>query len=206
MDVVLTTRELGRMIDTMGIHFAELPDEEFDSPLGSGTGAAVIFGASGGVMEAALRTASELITGKTAKSVDFKEVRGVSGIKEASYKLGGKEIKVAVASGLKCAGELLERIKSGEADYQFVEIMACPGGCVNGGGQPQVPYSIRNFVDIRAKRAEALYSRDRASTLRKSHENPDVKELYAQYLGAPGSEKAHELLHTTYVRRTINGN
>lgn len=206
VDVVLTTRELGRMIDAMGIRFAELPDEEFDSPLGSGTGAGVIFGASGGVMEAALRTASELIGGKAAKNVDFKEVRGVSGIKEASYKLGGKEIKVAVASGLKCAGELLERIRSGKADYQFVEIMACPGGCVNGGGQPQVPYSIRNFVDIRAKRAEALYSRDRASTLRKSHENPDVKELYAEYLGAPGSKKAHELLHTTYIKRTINGN
>ncbi len=204
VDMVLTTRELARMIQWAGIEFDTLPDEEFDAPLGSGTGAAVIFGATGGVMEAALRTAVEKITGETAPNVDFKDVRGVEGIKEATYKIGPSEVKVAVASGLANARVLLDRVKSGEADYQFIEIMGCPGGCVNGGGQPQVPYSVRNFVDIRAERAKVLYELDANNPLRKSHENPDILELYANYLGEPGSERAHHLLHTTYIKRKVN--
>ncbi len=205
VDYVLTTRELAHMINMTGIEFNDLPDEEFDAPLGSGTGAAVIFGATGGVMEAALRTAVEKITGQSAPAVDFREVRGVEGIKEATYKIAGAgDVKVAVASGLANARVLLDRVKSGEADYQFIEIMGCPGGCVNGGGQPQVPYSIRNFVDVRAERAKVLYDLDANNPMRKSHENPDVLELYANYLEEPGSEKAHRLLHTTYVKRRVN--
>ncbi len=204
VDYALTTRELGRMIQQADINFMALPDEEFDSPLGTGTGAAVIFGATGGVMEAALRTAVETITGETLASLDFTEVRGVAGVKEASYTVGGLTVKVAVASGLANARVLLDKIRSGEADYTFVEIMACPGGCVNGGGQPQVAYGIRNFVDIRAERARVLYNLDKENPIRKSHENPDIKELYDSYLGKPGSEKAHHLLHTSYVARTVN--
>lgn len=205
VDYVLTTRELAHMINMTGIEFNELPDEPFDAPLGSGTGAAVIFGATGGVMEAALRTAVEKITGQDAPTVEFKEVRGMEGIKEATYKIAGAgDVKVAVASGLANARELLDKVRSGEADYQFIEIMGCPGGCVNGGGQPQVPYSIRNFVDIRAERAKVLYDLDAGNPVRKSHENPDILELYANYLEEPGSEKAHHLLHTTYIKRTIN--
>ena len=205
VDYVLTTRELAHMINMTGIEFNNLPDEEFDAPLGSGTGAAVIFGATGGVMEAALRTAVEKITGQEAPAVDFKEVRGVEGIKEATYKVAGAgDVKVAVASGLANARELLDKVRSGEADYQFIEIMGCPGGCVNGGGQPQVPYSTRNFVDVRAERAKVLYDLDAKNPLRKSHENPDILELYANYLEEPGSEKAHHLLHTTYIKRRIN--
>ena len=205
VDYVLTTRELARLIDRSGINFAALPDEEFDQPLGSGTGAAVIFGATGGVMEAALRTAVHTLTGKDAPSVDFQEVRGVEGIKEAAYTVDGVgQIKVAVASGLANARELLDRIQRGEADYQFIEIMGCPGGCVNGGGQPHVSGDIRNFTDIRAKRAQVLYALDQGNALRCSYENPDVKELYQNYLGEPGSEKAHHLLHTSYVKRTVN--
>ena len=205
VDYVLTTRELAHMINMTGIEFNELPDEPFDEPLGSGTGAAVIFGATGGVMEAALRTAVEKITGQEAPAVDFKEVRGVEGVKEATYKIAGAgDVKVAVASGLGNARELLDRVKSGEADYQFIEIMGCPGGCVNGGGQPLVPYGVRNFMDIRAERAKVLYDLDAKNPLRKSHENPSILELYANYLVEPGSEKAHHLLHTTYVKRSIN--
>ena len=205
VDYVLTTRELARMIECAGIEFNTLPDEAFDNPMGSGSGAAVIFGATGGVMEAALRTAVEKITGKEAPSVEFEDVRGVEGIKEANYTIAGAgTVRVAVASGLANARILLDKIKNGEAQYHFIEIMGCPGGCVNGGGQPQVPYSIRNFVDIRAERAKVLYNLDEKNTVRKSHENPDILELYANYLGEPGSEKAHELLHTTYVKRTVN--
>ena len=204
VDIAITTRELGRMIQRAGIRFLDLPDEPFDHPLGSGTGAAVIFGATGGVMEAALRTAVETITGETLGKLDFTEVRGVQGVKEASYTVGGLTVKVAVASGLANASALLDKVKSGEADYTFIEIMGCPGGCVNGGGQPQVPYGIRNFVDIRAERAKVLYDLDASNPIRKSHENPDIQELYASYLGKPGSEKAHHLLHTSYVARTVN--
>ena len=205
VDISMTTRELARLIKRFGLDFAALPDEGFDSPLGSGTGAAVIFGATGGVMEAALRTAVWKLTGEKDNSpVEFKEVRGVEGIKEACYDVNGLNVKVAVASGLKNAHDLLTKVQNGEADYQFIEIMGCPGGCVNGGGQPQVPAKIRNFVDIRAERAKALYSLDEANTLRFSHENPDIQTLYKEYFGEPGSHKAHEALHTTYVKRKIH--
>jgi len=204
VDFALTTRELARMIDRAGIQFTALPDEKFDDPLGVSTGAAVIFGATGGVMEAALRTAVEKLTGEELKALDFTDVRGTNGIKEASYNVAGMDVKVAVASGLANARELLNKVNNGEADYQFIEIMGCPGGCVNGGGQPQQPASVRNFTDIKALRAKVLYDIDANNTLRKSHDNPVIKELYDNYLGEPGSHKAHELLHTTYVKRTIN--
>lgn len=204
VDISITTRELARMIERAGIKFTELPDEEFDNPLGLGTGAAVIFGATGGVMEAALRTAVETLTGEELGALDFTEVRGTQGIKEASYNVAGMEVKVAVASGLKNAGDLLKKVKSGEADYHFIEIMGCPGGCVNGGGQPQQPGYIRDTVDIRAKRAAVLYNIDKNNPIRKSHENPAIIELYDTYLGKPGSHRAHELLHTTYVKRQVN--
>lgn len=204
VDYVLTTRELARMIERAGLKFLQLPDESFDEPLGLSTGAAVIFGATGGVMEAALRTAVETLTGEELPKLDFEEVRGTEGIKEATYNVAGMDVKVAVASGLANAKELLNKVKSGEANYHFIEIMGCPGGCVNGGGQPQQPGYVRNTVDIRALRAKVLYDADAANTIRKSHENPAIKELYATYLGEPGSEKAHHLLHTTYVKRKVN--
>ena len=202
VDFALTTRELGRMIKRAGINFTALSDSKFDEPLGISTGAAVIFGATGGVMEAALRTAVHTLTG--ADVVDFPEVRGTDGIKEATYKVGDLDVKVAVASGLSNAKELLTKVQNGEADYHFIEIMGCPGGCVNGGGQPQQPATVRNFTDLRAERAKALYSQDAASAVRKSHENLAVKALYDEFLEKPGSHKAHEILHTTYVKRTIN--
>ena len=204
VDIAITTRELARMIKKAGINFLGLADGQFDDPLGESTGAAVIFGATGGVMEAALRTAVATVTGKAPASVDFKEVRGVEGIKEATYDVAGTTLKVAVASGLGNAKELLNKVKNGEADYQFIEIMGCPGGCVNGGGQPQQPAVVRNFQDIRALRAKALYDYDANSTVRMSHENASVKKLYDEFLEKPGSHKAHEILHTTYVKRTIN--
>jgi NADP-reducing hydrogenase subunit HndD len=204
VDIALTTRELARMIERAGIKFNELPDEKFDDPLGVSTGAAVIFGATGGVMEAALRTAVETLTGEELKNLDFTDVRGTDGIKEASYKVGDLDVKVAVASGLANANELLTKVQNGEANYHFIEIMGCPGGCVNGGGQPQQPASVRNFTDIRALRAKVLYDLDSSRPIRKSHENPVIKKLYEEYLEKPGSHKAHELLHTTYVKRTIN--
>ena len=204
VDIAITTRELARLIKRVGLDFVNLPEEGFDDPLGESTGAAVIFGATGGVMEAALRTAVETLTGEELASLDFTDVRGTEGIKEASYNVAGLEVKVAVASGLGNAKALLEKVKSGEADYHFIEIMGCPGGCVNGGGQPQVPADVRNFVDVKALRAKALYDNDAANKIRKSHENPAVKKLYEEYLGHPGSHKAHDILHTTYVKRTIN--
>ena len=204
VDISITTRELARMIDRVGLNFLSLPDEEFDDPLGRSTGAAVIFGATGGVMEAALRTAVETLTGEELPSPDFEEVRGTQGIKEATYHVAGMDINVAVASGLANAKELLDQVKSGEKNYHFIEIMGCPGGCVNGGGQPKQPASVRNFTDIKALRAKALYAIDEKMPLRKSHENPSVKQLYKEYLENPGSHKAHELLHTTYVKRVVN--
>jgi len=201
MDYSMTTRELARMIKRAGIRFEDLPEERFDNPMNEGTGAAVIFGATGGVMEAALRTAVETLTGETLPRPDFKEVRGTEGIKEATYAVAGLTVNICVASGLSNARKVLDMVKNGEKNYHFIEIMACPGGCVNGGGQPQVPASVRNFTDIRAERAKVLYSLDEANTIRKSHENPDVLELYKTYLGKPGSHKAHELLHTSYTPR-----
>ena len=201
VDYSLTTRELGRMIDSAGIFFKHLPDEEFDNPLGDSTGAAVIFGATGGVMEAALRTAVEKLSVEELKSLDFTEVRGTDGIKEASYTVNGMEIKVCVVSGLANANTIMEKVKNGTADYHFIEIMGCPGGCVNGGGQPIQHAVVRNFVDLRARRAAALYEADKDMPLRKSHESEAVKRLYAEFLGEPGSHKAHEVLHTSYVAR-----
>lgn len=201
VDYSLTTRELGRMIDSAGIFFKHLPDEEFDNPLGDSTGAAVIFGATGGVMEAALRTAVEKLSGEELKSLDFTEVRGTDGIKEASYTVNGMEVKVCVVSGLANANTIMEKVKNGTADYHFIEIMGCPGGCVNGGGQPIQHAVVRNFVDLRARRAAALYEADKDMPLRKSHESEAVKRLYAEFLGEPGSHKAHEVLHTSYVAR-----
>lgn len=201
VDYSLTTRELGRMIESAGIYFKHLPDEEFDNPLGDSTGAAVIFGATGGVMEAALRTAVEKLSGEELKSLDFTEVRGTDGIKEASYTVNGMEVKVCVVSGLANANTIMEKVKNGTADYHFIEIMGCPGGCVNGGGQPIQHAVVRNFVDLRARRAAALYEADKDMSLRKSHESEAVKRLYAEFLGEPGSHKAHEVLHTSYVAR-----
>lgn len=206
IDYALTTRELSRMIERAGLQFTALPDEKFDDPLGIFTGAGLLFGATGGVMEAALRYAVEEITGDKlgADAINFKEVRGTDGIKEATYKVGDLEVKVAVVSGLANARIVMDKIRSGEADYTFVEIMACPGGCVNGGGQPIQPGSVRNFNDLRALRAKALYDQDATMKLRKSQDNPAVQALYTEYLGKPGSHKAHEILHTSYVARKVN--
>ena len=202
VDISITTRELARMIKRARIAFNELPDEEFDKALGISTGAATIFGATGGVMEASLRTAVETLTNQKLTKLDFEEVRGIKDIKKASYKVNDLEIKVAVASGLANAKYLLELIKSGEEDFHFIEIMACPGGCINGGGQPIQPSDIRNFIDIRTKRIEAIYAKDKNMPIRKSHENPAVKKLYKEYLGKPGSHKAHEILHTSYTPKS----
>ncbi len=201
IDAVITVRELARMIKKAGILFNLLPDEEFDAPFGLGSGAGTIFGATGGVMEAALRTAYETLTGEELQNLEFNEVRGVEGIKEATYTIAGNEIRVAVTSGTANAKKLLEMIKSGEKTYDFIEVMACPGGCVNGGGQPIQPASVHNNVDIRAKRAAGLYNDDKNLPVRKSHMNPDVKAIYAEYFGEPNSHKAHEILHTAYTKR-----
>ena len=204
VDISITTRELARMIRKAGIRFNYLPDEEFDNPLGEHTGAGVIFGATGGVMEAALRTAVETLTGEELQHLDFTDVRGTAGIKEATYHVAGMDVNVAVASGLRNARQLLDSVRSGEKQYHFIEIMGCPGGCVNGGGQPQQPGFVRNTEDIRGLRASVLYNLDKDAPIRKSHENPEIKKIYADFLGTPGSEKAHHLLHTTYVKRTVN--
>lgn len=197
VDVVISTRELAGMIKEAGIQFSELEESEFDNPLGESTGAAVIFGATGGVLEAALRTAADWLTGKDLEEIDFEAVRGLSGIKEASVDVAGMKLKVAIASGLGNARKLLERIRSGKADYHAIEIMACPGGCLNGGGQP----SIKGDTSVLEKRRQALYDIDGAKRIRKSHENPYIKKLYEEFLGKPGSKKAHELLHTHYTQR-----
>jgi len=201
VDAVITTRELAKMIKQANLDFVNLEDTEFDNPMGEATGAGAIFGTTGGVMEAALRTAYETVTGDDLKKLEFEDVRGAEGIKKASVNLNGTELKVAVAHGLSNARKVLEEIKEGKADYQFVEIMACPGGCVMGGGQPIVSSKTRETVDVRAKRAGALYTIDEQSTIRKSHENPAIKKLYEEYLEKPGSHKAHELLHTEYKKR-----
>ena len=204
VDVAITTREFARMIEKAGIKFDRLPDEEFDRVMGEASGAGHIFGASGGVMEAALRTAAEVLTGKELEKPEFMEVRGTDkGIKEAVYTLAGKTIRVAAVSGLANAKEILTKVRNGEAEYDFIEVMACPGGCINGGGQPTQPASVRNFVDLKSLRAGALYTQDERMTLRKSHMNQEVQTLYKEFLGEPGSHKAHEILHTSYVARPI---
>ena len=201
VDIVITTRELARMIKQGNIEFVELEDQQFDAPMGEATGAGAIFGTTGGVMEAALRTVSEILTGKELGKIEFEAVRGENGIKRTSVKIGDKEVKAVVAHGLGNAQKIMEEIKEGKADYQFVEIMACPGGCVMGGGQPIKSSKTRANIDVRAKRASALYTIDEASTIRKSHENPIIQKLYKEYLEKPGSHKAHELLHTHYQKR-----
>jgi len=202
VDYALTTRELGRMIERAGILFNSLPEEKFDDPLGISTGAAVIFGATGGVMEAALRTAVYKLTGENV--TDLPEVRGTKDIKEATYNVAGTDVNVIVTSGLANARKVLDSIRDGSCKAQFIEVMACPGGCVNGGGQPQVPMGVRNFVDIREERAKVLYNLDKSMPLRQSHENPAVKKVYEEFFEKPGSHKAHEVLHTSYVKRKVN--
>ncbi|MEG1996607.1 MAG: [Fe-Fe] hydrogenase large subunit C-terminal domain-containing protein, partial [Oscillospiraceae bacterium] len=205
IDIAITTRELARMIEKSGFIFSQLPDEDFDSPLGISTGAGAIFGATGGVMEAALRTAVESLTGNKleGEALEFTEVRGTEGIKEASYKVGTLDLKVAVVSGLANARKLLDDIKAGKVSYHFIEIMGCPGGCVNGGGQPIQPSEVRNNVDLKALRAKALYDEDRSLPLRKSHDSPVVKDIYENFLMKPGSPMAHEILHTSYENRGL---
>ena len=201
VDCVITTRELARMIKQANIEFVELEDEEFDSPMGEATGAAAIFGVTGGVMEAALRSVADILTGQELENINFEEVRGEEGIKRATVKIGDRDIKVVVAHGLGNAQKIMEEIKSGKADYQFVEIMACPGGCIMGGGQPIKSSKIRATIDVRKKRADAMYDIDEKSVIRKSHQNPVIKKIYEEYLGEPGGHKAHELLHTHYQQR-----
>lgn len=203
VDIAITTRELARLIERAGINFKGLQDEKFDSPFDIGSGAGAIFGATGGVMEAALRTAAEVILGKPLEKLEFNEVRGIAGIKFADYKLGDITVHVAVASGTKNAKELLKKVENGEVKVDFIEIMACPGGCVNGGGQPVQSATVRNTVNLREKRASVLYTADSHMDLRKSHENSAVKRLYDEFFGEPNSHKAHEILHTEYVKRGI---
>jgi len=200
VDVVLTTRELAKMIKQARINFTALKDGEYDSILGDSTGAAVIFGATGGVMEAALRTVADILTGEDLKEVDYTPVRGMEGIKEATVNINGMDVKVAVAHGTGNAAKLLDSIKRGEANYHFIEVMACPGGCINGGGQP-ILIDKEKTEEVKKLRAQGLYSIDKERKFRKSHENPEVKKLYEEYLEEPNSHKAHHLLHTTYTER-----
>lgn len=201
VDVSITTRELARMIKEARLEFDKLEEGTFDAFMGDYSGAGVIFGATGGVMEAALRTVADVLTGQDLENVDYTAVRGIEGIKEATVNVAGTDIKIAVAHNTTNAGILLDKIRAGEADYHFIEIMACPGGCVNGGGQPIQPSNVRNVIDIRSERAKALYSEDASLTVRKSHKNPEIKKLYDEYLGKPNSHKAHDLLHTHYYAR-----
>ena len=201
VDNVITTRELSRMVKQANIEFTKLEESEFDIPMGEATGAAAIFGTTGGVMEAALRTAQDTLTGKDLEKIDFKQIRGGDGIKKATVNIAGKEIKVVAVSGLANAREILEEIKLGKADYQFVEIMACPGGCVMGGGQPIKSSKVRAEMNVRKLRADSLYTKKKKSTIRKSHENPVVKKIYKEFLEKPGSYRAEKLLHTHYKER-----
>jgi len=205
-DAVLTTRELVWMIKAYGIDFTQLPDGEFDNPLGFSSGAADLFGTTGGVMEAALRTAAEKLTGEPLKDLNFTQVREAHGLKEASIEVAGHTLNVAVANGLTNAKTILEKVKQGKKTYHLIELMACPGGCIGGGGQPYPPGG--HYVldpEVAKLRAQALYTIDARKTVRKSHENPFIQELYAKYLGQPGSEKAHHLLHTHYMPREPRG-
>jgi len=198
VDAVLTTRELAKMMKQVGIDLPNLEAGEYDNPLGISTGAAVIFGNTGGVMEAALRTVYEIVTEKSLDDVEITDVRGMDGVREAEIDLNGTVVKAAVANGLANARKLMEKIVTGEADYHFVEIMACPGGCIGGGGQP-----IPTSMEIREKRVEAIYAADRSLEIRKSHENPAIQQLYKEFLGEPNSHKAHELLHTHYTKKSV---
>lgn len=202
VDANLTTRELARMIRQAGLDFVHLPDEEFDDMLGESSGAGVIFGVTGGVMEAALRTVVDVLTGEDMPRLEYGDVRGLEGIKEATVNVNGTDINVAIVHGTANAAKLLNAIRAGEKTYHFIEVMGCPGGCVTGGGQPIVDARTRYFVDPRAARAAATYSEDESMAIRKSHKNPAVQKLYAEFLGEPNSHIAHELLHTTYVDRS----
>ena len=201
VDIVISTRELAKMIKQSGIKYELLPDEKFDAPFEEATGAGVIFGATGGVMEAALRTVAEILEGKSLDKIEYEEVRGTKGIKEATLNIAGKDIRIAVAHGLGNARKLLESIRSGEKQYEFIEIMACPGGCVTGGGQPICSAKTYMDIDVKKERARALYAEDEDAAIRKSHENPDIKLLYSEFFEKPGSHKSHELLHTHYKKR-----
>lgn len=200
VDVALTTRELAKMIKGAGIKLVDLKDEQFDDPFETASGGGAIFGATGGVMEAALRTAAVMLDG-SCKKVDFTEVRGTEDIKEATYTIAGTEVRVAVTSGLGNAKKLIEMVKSGEKNYHMIEVMACPGGCINGGGQPVQSDSVRNYTDLKTLRAKALYDADKKMKLRKSHESPVIKMIYDEFFDAPGKPRAHKLLHTHYVNR-----
>lgn len=200
VDVALTTRELAKMIKGAGIKFEDMDDEDYDAPFNKATGGGAIFGATGGVLEAALRTAARMLDG-SFKKIEFTEVRGPQEIREAKYSVAGVEVKVAVTSGLGNARKLIEKIKKGEADYQMVEIMACPGGCINGGGQPVQSDSVRNYVDLKAIRSKALYDYDKQCKYRCSDESPIIKTIYDEFFDAPGKPRAHKLLHTKYVNR-----
>ncbi len=201
VDAVLTTRELAKMIKQARIDFTAIRDGEYDSILGNSTGAGVIFGATGGVMEAALRTVADILTGQDLKEIEYTPVRGMEGIKEAAVNINGMDIKVAVAHGTGNAAKLLDKIKSGEANYHFVEVMGCPGGCINGGGQPII-MNKEKTEEVKQLRAQGLYTIDRGRKLRKSHENPEVKKLYEEYMEKPNSHKAHHILHTHYTKRS----
>lgn len=200
-DCVLTVRELARAIKQAGIDFVHLPDGKYDEMLGDYTGAGVIFGASGGVMEAALRTVADIVTGEDLKQIEYKKIRGIKGIKEATVTLKGKEIKVCAVSGLANARQVLENVKSGKKKYHFIEIMCCPGGCVNGGGMPYIDYDQYDREEIVKARAKALYKNDSHKAIRKSHKNPSIIKIYKDYFEKPNSHKAHEILHRSYKKR-----
>lgn len=201
VDFVLTAREVASLLKRVGIPFLALPCESFDSPLGEGSGAGVIFGATGGVMEAALRTAADWLSGQDIQNIEYTQVRGIAGLKEAKVNVAGHDVRVAVASGLANAKALMEKVRTGEVAYDFIEVMACPGGCVNGGGMPQQKSEVRMTCDLRSERASVLYGLDEKATIRKAHDNPLIVDLYESYLGEVGSERAHQLLHTTYQAR-----
>jgi iron-only hydrogenase group A len=207
-DAVLTTRELIWMIKAMGIDFKNLPDGEFDNPMGESTGAAVIFGSTGGVMEATLRTAYTKLTGKKPENLEFTDVRAVEGLRESSVEINGTVLNVAVANGLSNARKILEKVKAGEKQYHIIELMACPGGCISGGGQP-LPHAEQNLYPldpiITEKRRKAIYQIDTAEKFRVSSENPSIKKIYKDFLKKPGSEIAHDLLHTQYSEKYPRG-
>ncbi|TZE81222.1 NADH-dependent [FeFe] hydrogenase, group A6 [Calorimonas adulescens] len=203
VDAVITTRELARMIKEANINFNALPDEDFDDPLGESTGAGVIFGVTGGVMEAALRTVADIVEGKDLDTIDYNEVRGLDGVRESSVTIDGMEIKIAIANGTGNARKLLDKVKAGEAFYHFIEIMGCPGGCINGGGQPIVSSRVRMDVDVKALRAKAIYAEDAGKTIRKSHKNPQIIKIYEEFLKEPLSETSHHLLHTEYESKEL---
>jgi iron-only hydrogenase group A len=201
VDAVITTRELARMIKQAGLNFNKLPEEGFDEIMGEYSGAGAIFGATGGVMEAALRTVADVLTGEDLQTIEYKQVRGLEENKEATISVAGMDINIAIAHGTESAGRLLDQVRRGEKNYHFIEIMGCPGGCVNGGGQPQQPQKVRDVVNILSERGKALYEEDSVQTVRKSHQNPEMKKLYADYLGEPNGHKAHKLLHTHYAKK-----